>query len=297
MFDQILVGVDGQDGGRDAISLARELATQRARIVLAHVYPGNTYVWAGASPTYWPATEDEIQTLLESARREAGIEASLRYTTTAPVAHGLHELAEDVGADLLVVGSSRRGLLGRVLMGDDARATLSGAPCAVAIAPRGYAQEPHLIREIGVAYNGSPESEQALATARRLATRYGARLSAFHAVSLPSRITMSGGLPHGGALEAMVAQARSRIAQLGGVVPHAVYGDPAQELTLYSASVDVLVVGSRGYGPIGRVVHGSTSQELARRARSPLLVLTRSARVSGEPSSPGERSRDPRVLV
>jgi hypothetical protein len=37
-----------------------------------------------------------------------------------------------------------------------------------------------------------------------------------------------------------------------------------------------LVVGSRGYGPVGRLIHGSTSQQLARTARCPLLVLARS---------------------
>jgi nucleotide-binding universal stress UspA family protein len=75
-----------------------------------------------------------------------------------------------------------------------------------------------------------------------------------------------------------VDQARDRIAALGGVEPHAAYGMVAEELALYSASLDLLVVGSRGYGPIGRLVHGSTSQKLARTARCPLLVLTRGAR-------------------
>ncbi|HTP21823.1 MAG TPA: universal stress protein [Solirubrobacteraceae bacterium] len=42
------------------------------------------------------------------------------------------------------------------------------------------------------------------------------------------------------------------------------------------ATIDLLVVGSRGYGPIGRLVHGSTSRALADAARCPLLVLTRS---------------------
>jgi nucleotide-binding universal stress UspA family protein len=68
------------------------------------------------------------------------------------------------------------------------------------------------------------------------------------------------------------------VAQLEGVEPHAAYGQPAEELTLYSASLDLLVIGSRSYGPIGRLVHGSTAQHLARTARCPLLVLTRAAR-------------------
>jgi hypothetical protein len=47
---------------------------------------------------------------------------------------------------------------------------------------------------------------------------------------------------------------------------------------VYSASLDLLIVGSRDYGPVGRFVHGSTTQQLARTARCPLLVLTRAAR-------------------
>jgi hypothetical protein len=44
------------------------------------------------------------------------------------------------------VGSSRHGVLGRVLMGDDARASLNGAPCAVAAAPLGYAHSASVYR-------------------------------------------------------------------------------------------------------------------------------------------------------
>ncbi|HZE04918.1 MAG TPA: universal stress protein, partial [Solirubrobacteraceae bacterium] len=68
-----------------------------------------------------------------------------------------------------------------------------------------------------------------------------------------------------------------QVAALGDVEPYAVYGIAAEELTAYSSSVDLLIVGSRAYGPLGRLVHGSTSGRLARSARCPLLVLPRSA--------------------
>jgi nucleotide-binding universal stress UspA family protein len=98
-------------------------------------------------------------------------------------------------------------------------------------------------------------------------------------VCLPSAIyTLSGGLPPQEALEDVIRSARARVAALEGVEPHAAYGDPAEELALYSASLDLLVVGSRDFGPLGRLVHGSTSQHLARSARCPLLVLTRASR-------------------
>ncbi len=133
------------------------------------------------------------------------------------------------------------------------------------------------MRQIGVAYNGSPESEHALTVARELAAESGAELSAFEAVSLPMPMFGPGPLPLSDTIDKFVDEARDRIAALGGVEPHAAYGEPAQELTVYNASVDLLIVGSRGYGPLGRLVHGSTSRRLARGTRCPLLVLPRGA--------------------
>jgi nucleotide-binding universal stress UspA family protein len=88
-----------------------------------------------------------------------------------------------------------------------------------------------------------------------------------------------------------VDHARDRIAALGSVAPHAAYGMPGEELALYSVSLDLLVVGSRSYGPIGRLVHGSTAQKLARTARCPLLVLTRGAQPADR-SGPMENGRE-----
>jgi nucleotide-binding universal stress UspA family protein len=211
--------------------------------------------------------------------------APLRRVDSPSVGRGLHELADAERADLLVVGSCRRGLLGRVMIGDDTSAALNGAPCAVAIAPYGYAERPSALEEVGVAYNASPESEDALAVARALAADSGARLSAFQAVMVPSYLAVPGAGAVVDSLPELVDEARARIAALGGVEPHAAYGVPAEELALYSASLDLLVMGSRGYGPFGRLMHGSTSRELGRTARCPLLVLTRRAPVSPRANS------------
>ena len=93
---------------------------------------------------------------------------------------GLHRQAEEQHADLLVVGSCSRGAFGRAMIGDDTRAALNGAPCAVAIASRGYAARAgNPIARIGVAYNGSPESKAALAMARELAAPTSASIDAW----------------------------------------------------------------------------------------------------------------------
>ncbi|HTX09164.1 MAG TPA: universal stress protein [Solirubrobacteraceae bacterium] len=277
MFRNVLVGVDRYLDDRDAVTLAKRLVAPDGRLTLVHVYQGDPRPVRASTAEYETLEQRRAFELLAAARDRARVTADLRYLEASSAARGLHELAEAVGADLLVLGSSRTGLLGRVLLGDDAREALNGAPCAVAIAPSGYAEKPAPIHAIGVAYNDSPESDHALSVARELAAEHGARLSACEAIALPVYTFLGGPVPIDSVVEDLVEQAQERIASLGGVEPHAVYGDVVDELALYSASVDLLVVGSRGYGPIGRLVHGTTSSRLARTARCPLLVLTRAA--------------------
>lgn len=294
MFKKAIVGVAARLGDRDAITLAKDLVADGAEVALAYVYLCDTTPVRGSSGAFEATERQRGLDLLEAARSESQIDAGLLCIGSRSVGRGLHELAELQGADVLVLGSTSHGLIGRVLIGDDTRAALNGAPCAVAIAPTGYSARPGAPTEIGVAYDGSPESEHALAVARELAVQHGARVSAFEAVSLPGYLFGGPAAPVEKPISEFVENARERIAALGGVEPHAAYGNPAEELTLYSASLDLLVVGSRSYGPIGRLVHGSVSQQLARTARCPLLVLTRAARAeatSNGSNTPREPAR------
>jgi len=288
MFKNVVVGIDGEDGGRDALALARLLCADGGRLTLAHVYPGEAIVWRGANPAYQAVEQEDAEALLERTRAEEKLDADTKFIGASSVGKGLHLLAEDIGADLIVIGSSRDGLLHRVMVGDETRAALNGAPSAVAIAPAGYTTEPHLLRQVGVGYNGSPESEHALAFARQLAEESGATLSAFQAVSVPSYVSHGRTAVDSTPITDLVDEARAQIVALGGVEPHAAYGKPAEELALYSASLDLLVVGSRDFGPLGRLVHGSTTHQLAHSAGCPLLVLTRAVRRTDAERPAGE---------
>jgi nucleotide-binding universal stress UspA family protein len=146
----------------------------------------------------------------------------------------------------------------------------------VAIAPRDHASTKTEWTAIGVGDDGSPESERALAVGRTVAAKHAAKLLVITAVSVPSTTFGPGPLPLSDVIDPLVDQARNRIAALGGVEPHIAYGAAADELTQFSDSVDLLIVGSHGYGPLERLIHGSTSQQLARSAHCPLLVLPRS---------------------
>jgi nucleotide-binding universal stress UspA family protein len=282
MFRKIIVGVDARQGGRDASALANSLVANDGSVTYAHVFIHSPVSGRGAHLDF---ERQRAQELHSAAREEMHEFAQLRCIDSSSVGRGLHELADAERADLLVVGSCRRGLIGRVMVGDETSEALNGAPCAVAVAPYGHAERPTALGEIGVAYDGSLESEGALAFARELAAEHGARLSAFEAVSVPAYLTAPGAGAAIETLPALVEEARVRISGLGGVEPHAAYGVAAEELAVYSASLDLLVTGSRGYGPLGRLVHGSTSRRLARTARCPVLVLARGPRAARQPVS------------
>lgn len=288
MFRNVLVGVDGSAGGRDAIALASHLTDSAGGgIALVNVHSGQTQLplalaAAGALPEQGSelGREETSKRLLEREREAAGVDAQLICVASPSPGRGLHQQAEAQGAELLVVGSSRRGLLGRAMLGDDTRAALNGAPCAVAVAAQGFAQRPRPLRRVGVGYDGSPESRAALALARTL-SEDGETLQALQVVTVPGYAFGGAFGPElGDTIDKMVAEAQERVRALPGVEGRAVYGLPGEELAIFSAELDLLVVGSRSYGPIKRAMLGSTSNHLQRHARCSLLVLPRTA---GEP--------------
>ena len=283
MFDNVLVGVDGRPGGDDAVALARQLASPGARVALANIY-GSVSWPAGSSGIFLDDQRAEAKAFLERERdRWPG--ATPVYACASTVGRGLHELAADRGADLIVVGSTHRGIPGKVFIGDDTRAAFYGAPCAIAIAPHGYAAAETPLTRIAVAYDDTPESHRALAAARRVAELTGAGITVMRVVG-PEDVRHTAPLPADwpSATAALVDQAQRSLDAIDGVEGIAVSGGPREELTQLAADVNLLIVGSRGYGPLGCVLHGSVSSYLERHVSSALLVIPR------DPAQPGAGS-------
>ena len=282
MFRNVLVGVDGRPNGRDAIELAARLIDRdEGSLTLAHVHPGSLSPTHALAPDRAREEQAASSELLERERAQADVTAELVSVTAVSPGRGLHEQAEAQGADLLVVGSSSHGLLGRAMLGDDTRSSLNGAPCAIAIAARGYGERPTPLATIGVGYDESPESTAALGMAKEIAQVHKARVTALDVVSLPTYSFMGLMAPAlGDSINLMLEETNERISQLPGVDARAVYGLPGEELAAFGDEVDLLVVGSRSYGPWRRLVLGSTSNYLQRHARCCLLVLPRVARAS-----------------
>lgn len=279
MFNRVLVGIDEQSRGRDAIALATRLVSPHGDLIFGHVHPGFAVRGKGATGEFEAIEQQAAQRLLVSVIAESGVDAEACCVGADRIGGGLHRMAESTGADLLVLGSSREGQNGRVWLRDGVRNAINGAPCAVVVAPLEYAELGTPITQIGVAYNGSAESRAALDVGRGLATELGANAIAFQALQRPVYEAQS---VSGDALAAATREIeldrRERLVEEMGIDACTSCGDTVQEISIFSGSVDLLIVGSRDYGPVGRLVHGSTTHRLLGYARSPLLILTRAAR-------------------
>ena len=178
---------------------------------------------------------DETEALLLVAREALpdSDRVMIHAIPSDSAARVLSEVAEAEQADLVVVGSSRRGALGRLLPGTTAERLLHDAPCPVAVAPRGYSGGD--IRRIGVAYDGSPEADAALRAAESLALEIGAALTVYCVVD--PTMPAAGMIAAGAEWPSHAATERARHL-LRGVVDNAPQGIKPEWLLLHGAPAE-----------------------------------------------------------
>jgi nucleotide-binding universal stress UspA family protein len=285
----IVAGFDDSPSGFDAVALARQIAAATdARLLVAHIY-----LAAISAIDVVPPPE-----LLEE-RREAALATVERAQfvlhgfsawdpiayAAEPAARGLHEVADRAGAELIVVGSTHRHGIGRVIPGATAERLLHGSACPIAIAPAGWRRE--AITTVGAGFDGSPESHAALAAASELALTAGASLRALTVFERPDpanpifALTSHG---YGEITHDLREKVRVRLEQALANVPaeldadgQVLDGHPAEVLAAESERLDLLVVGSRGYGALRATLVGSVAHELAGTVRCPLMLVPRPA--------------------
>ena len=286
MYRKIIVGYDGRPTSEDALAFAKLISDATgAELIVAGVFQFDP-LWGGRDPAFQDA-EREYARDIERAAKSVGAQAEA-IPSSSP-ARGLHELAEESGADLVVVGSSSAGKLGQVLGGNVALTLLHGSPCSVAVAPRGFAESaPGAIKEITVGFDGTPESLTALHDTIDLARASGAALNVVTVAEPPPIGYGKGGGPNQGWHELkdeIEKQMRSRLEETLADLPDDVQakgvlvtGEADKELA--AAATDdggLLVLGSRAYGPLRRVLLGSVSRELLRSAPCAVVVHPRTA--------------------
>ena len=289
MAKPIIVGYDPNSSDRAPVEFALRAARFTGAPLVVATVGSHEGGGAHVESDLMPAAADALAELRRNLDAE-GVAVESVELKNASAARALHEAAEERDAGLLVVGSTNRGSVGRVLVGSTAERLMHGAPCPIAIVPHGWHAGAGL-NTLGVAFVDTDEGHEALRGAYALARRAGAKLRVLAAVKPGVRATYGeqkpgGDIKHGkGETEVegehrvrLEGELRDAVAALDGdvaVETDSFVEDPADVLIGVSQNLDLLVCGSRGYGPRRAVLLGGVSRRLAAEAHCPVIVLPR----------------------
>src|SRR3954452_3503620 len=310
MAASILVGYSPESADQGPVNFG--IAASRftdAPLVVAAVNPGGSDIDRMSGAEFGPDAARDGGTLepLRVEVDEGDVDATVHVVEHSSPARGLAQAVEQFRPGLLVIGSTHRGGLGRVLLGSTAERLIHGSPCPVVVVPHGHEMPQQGMRTVGAAFVPTDEGRAALRAAAVLARAAGAAVLATMVLSPKHAEEQSPGLMahahrdqnpsedrharHRITAEDALGQAIAELAADVEVEPDVLFQDPADGLQAASERVDLLVMGSRAYGPARAVMLGGVARRVTACASSPVLVLPRGAEVGVETLLDGVENR------
>jgi nucleotide-binding universal stress UspA family protein len=240
---------------------------------------------------------EEIEAILQRAAASALAEdiaphadGTLRIVEVqrrAPFAgEAILNYAEEIGADLIVMGTHGRRGLSHLLLGSVANEVVRRAPCPVmTVRPRPDGAHLRAIDRILVPVDFSKAANAALAAARDLAVAWTATLDVLHVIEetvMPA--FYAAGVTSLLQLDPEIrtrcqAELSRRVERLGGpsVVAnaHVREGKAAQQIVAFAAeqASDLIVLATAGRTGVERLLLGSVAEKVVRLAPCPVLVV------------------------
>jgi nucleotide-binding universal stress UspA family protein len=285
---RVLLATDGSDDARNATTWLHQLpmppATEIRVLTVAQLPQAALDI---------PPVREFNQTLLDAARRTAEVASATliaKGPVTVRVVDGeprevIVREAREWPAELTVVGARGLGAVGRFLLGSVSTDVLHGAPGAVAVV-RGAVSGP---RHVLVGCDGSPDALEAI---RFLGTLPLSRETVVRLLGVVTPPVIPPGpemaaIPWPPTMDAYIEEQK---AALGDVLTRAetmlgsrirrversiVLGQPAAAIVAAAEErgTDLVVVGARGMGLLGRLVLGSVSDRVVHHAPCPVLVV------------------------
>jgi nucleotide-binding universal stress UspA family protein len=284
----VLVAADGSPSARDAVLLVRSLSwPENTRVRLLEIFspaPSLITLGAGRHPDGDYARERNAVAALAAPLYREGLLVEEEFIRGDAAAHLIIEDARTWGADLIVTGSRGHGPLATLLLGSVAAEITAQAPCPVLVARR------RTCSRIVFAEDGS---EQAFGARRLLATwpifkgmqvkvvsvahvdrplRSGITAAVFE----DARLAEEERLREAGAAYEHLAKESAEQLRVAGVLARAELrtGDATNEIVAaaHDWNADLIVVGSRGRGPIARALIGSVARGVLLNANCSVLV-------------------------
>jgi nucleotide-binding universal stress UspA family protein len=196
-------------------------------------------------------------------------------------------IAEEIGADLVVIGSRGLGPLRRVLMGSVSESVVRHAHCSVLVVRGQDRDEGYLPGRVLLALDGSKGAGEAERIAVEISAATGSVLDIVRVLEAELYRPYPGPEYREGweadlerskrqveaFLDEHARSLRAEGVEIGDA--HLALGDPDKEIVRFAedAHADLIVLGSRGLGRLKRALLGSVSDSVVRHAHCPVLVV------------------------
>ncbi|MFN7914795.1 MAG: universal stress protein [Vicinamibacterales bacterium] len=291
---RILCPVDFSDASQHALDHAVMIAGwYRARITALHVRhpaflvePPILFTDMGGGPA---ATLEDAESRLHhwlSPVRAAGIACDVMAVDGNTPAARIVEVAERIGADLIVLGTHGRSGFERLLLGSVTERVVRTARCPVVTVPPPTVSTSKLpFKRVICGVDFSDPSMAAYQVALSLARESDSQLTLLHVLEFPAEDRADITLPFDMAAYRAAVQEDSTRRMLALItddvkawctpVTSVVHGRPYEQILAAAAatSADLIVLGVHGRNALDLMLFGSTTNQVIRRATCPVLTL------------------------
>jgi nucleotide-binding universal stress UspA family protein len=277
MFETILIAVDGADQGADLVRAAMAVThPRRSEVWVANVLC--TPVAHGDRPASGPARTAAVAIVEDAARmlRQSGYRANgvVRELTHGGVADELVRIIDEVGPELVVMGSRGLSDLAALVTASVSYRVLAQAGCPVLIAREGVRIDPP--RRLLLAYDESHHSRRAARVAADLAKATGAEIEVVTVhqplLAWPG-VVIDGDVEVQRSVDEIVAKLREDVVARGFVKVSAMGRAAAIVQAADECDSNLVVMGARGLSRIAGAVIGSVSHEVIHLTTRQVLLV------------------------
>jgi len=275
----VLYATDFSAASTRALPYAANLARQYgAKLYACHVVPIESYLLgnAQAKERLRVARTEAESNLIEHLRSPAiGSIPTTTLLDNGDIWSVLQGFIEQYSVDMLVVGTTGRSGLGKVLLGSVAEEAIRESPCPVlTVGPKTREEAAIRLRNILNASDFSADSLVAARYAFSLADKFQARLTLLHVIqSLPESPYLDAQMARVRLGE--IASAHAPLATAPDVVVE--MGSPANMILKVAGDIDadLIVIGARGAGALPRLAShfGSITHKVVSHAHCAVLTV------------------------
>ncbi len=290
----IVVAYTAQESGTSALELASVLSLSTDEPVVVAVVVTTPHA-AGAPEfvdgDYLGPLKAWGQSVLDQARTSLapGITATFEVRVASSIPAGLLEVAADVAASAVVLGSSSKGPLGKISLGSVTNRLAHSAHLPVLLAPRGYRCAPSSrVRRVSIGVGGSAGLAHVVSAGARVAELAGANLRAVSFTVRPPK-RLFGSVEESAddlVVEQWVERTKDAVRAEVGAADPALAERLARTLAVgeglsWSKAIgdvewregDLLVIGPSSSAPAARLFLGSRASKILRSAPVPVLMV------------------------